>query len=161
MHEFTNNVYVQMNNIPERAIAKENDILVCVRNGSRSLIGKSALIPKTEKPMAFGAFMTILRTDKYLVLPKFLFYAWQSSYVQKQVRGDEAMPINQITNKVLKNTFLYVPSMEIQNSIVKQLDKLEKLSFDLFDGLPAEIEARQKQYEYYRNKLLNFKPLEH
>ena len=49
--------------------------------------------------------------------------------------------------------------LEEQKNIVKILNKFEKLCNDISEGLPAEIEARQKQYEYYRDKLLNFKEL--
>ena len=50
-----------------------------------------------------------------------------------------------------------VPSLEKQKQIVSILDKFEKLTNNISIGLPAEIEARRKQYEYYRNKLLTFK----
>jgi type I restriction enzyme S subunit len=53
-----------------------------------------------------------------------------------------------------------VPSIEVQFKIVDSLDKFEKITSDLASGLPAEIEARRKQYEYYRDKLLTFKELE-
>ena len=49
------------------------------------------------------------------------------------------------------------PSVEEQERIVQILDKFDKLVNDISEGLPAEIEARQKQYEYYRDKLLTFK----
>lgn len=49
-----------------------------------------------------------------------------------------------------------VPSIEEQERIVSILDRFDKLCNDIKDGLPAEIEARQKQYEYYRDKLLSF-----
>ena len=52
-----------------------------------------------------------------------------------------------------------VPSIEIQRRLVDVLDNFEAICSDLNIGLPAEIEARQKQYEYYRDKLLTFKPL--
>lgn len=50
-----------------------------------------------------------------------------------------------------------LPSIEEQNRIVEILDRFNTLCNDLSAGLPAEIEARQKQYEYYRDKLLTFK----
>lgn len=59
---FEDNVFVQMS-IPERAFVKENDILICVRNGSKALIGKSAIITKAAVGMAFGAFMIVLRSS--------------------------------------------------------------------------------------------------
>ena len=50
-----------------------------------------------------------------------------------------------------------VPSIKEQRRIVSILDRFDALCNDLTSGLPAEIEARRKQYEYYRDKLLNFK----
>ncbi len=52
-----------------------------------------------------------------------------------------------------------IPPLEIQQEIVKILDQFSALTTDLLAGIPAEIEARKKQYEYYREKLLAFKPL--
>ncbi|MCQ2891966.1 restriction endonuclease subunit S [Helicobacter pylori] len=53
-----------------------------------------------------------------------------------------------------------IPPLEIQQEIVKILDQFSILTTDLLAGIPAEIEARKKQYEYYREKLLTFKPLQ-
>ena len=50
-----------------------------------------------------------------------------------------------------------VPQLEEQQRIVAILDRFDALCNDLTNGLPAEIEARKKQYEYYRDKLLTFK----
>ncbi len=52
-----------------------------------------------------------------------------------------------------------IPPLEIQQEIVKILDQFSLLTTDLLAGIPAEIKARKKQYEYYREKLLTFKPL--
>ena len=52
-----------------------------------------------------------------------------------------------------------VPPLEVQQRIVGILDRFDVLCNDISSGLPAEIEARQKQYEYYRDKLLTFKEL--
>ena len=52
---------------------------------------------------------------------------------------------------------IFLPDIEEQDKIVEKLDKLNSLINDISNGLPAEIEARQKQYEYYRDKLLTFK----
>ena len=54
----------------------------------------------------------------------------------------------------------YIPTIERQKEIVSILDRFDALCNDLSLGLPAEIEARQKQYEYYRDKLLSFKEVE-
>lgn len=60
----------------------------------------------------------------------------------------------------LKKIKIKIPSIEVQERIVKVLDNFDEICSDLKIGLPAEIEARQKQYEYYRDKLLNFKDIE-
>lgn len=149
MLSFKDNVYVQMN-IPQRAIVKENDILICVRNGSKKLVGKCAMITKDAVGMAFGAFMTILRTTD--INSKYLFYLWQSEKVKKQYKGDEAMPIAQITSKDFQRIAIPVPSLQLQQHIVSILDTFEAS----IQNLEAQFKQREKQYEYYRNKLLTF-----
>ncbi|OOQ37956.1 restriction endonuclease subunit S [Helicobacter pylori] len=59
----------------------------------------------------------------------------------------------------LQQILIPIPPLEIQQEIVKILDQFLALTTDLLAGIPAEIEARKKQYEYYREKLLTFKPL--
>ena len=58
--------------------------------------------------------------------------------------------------KMILNYVVPVPPLEEQERIVKILDRFEALCNDISVGLPAEIKARQQQYEYYRNKLLTF-----
>ncbi len=55
------------------------------------------------------------------------------------------------------NLLIPIPSMEEQNRIVSILDRFDRLTNDLYSGLPAEMEKRRQQYEYYRDKLLSFK----
>lgn len=57
----------------------------------------------------------------------------------------------------LEKVLVLIPSMSAQKRIVDILDRFDALCNDITIGLPAEIEARQKQYEYYRDKLLSFK----
>ena len=146
---FDDNVFVQMA-IPERATVKENDILICVRNGSKRLVGKAAMITKKAEGMAFGAFMTILRC--FEIDCKYLFFVWQSERVKKQYKGDEAMPIAQITAKDFQRIIIPVPSLSEQQRIVCILDTFEAS----IQNLEAQLKQREKQYEYYRNKLLTF-----
>lgn len=60
---------------------------------------------------------------------------------------------------MLGDVLVQLPAIEEQEQIVAILDHFDTLCNDLTTGLPAEIEARQKQYEYYRDKLLTFKEL--
>lgn len=146
---FNDNVFVQME-ISERAKAKENDILICVRNGSKRLVGKAAVINRESDGMAFGAFMTVLRA--FAINYKYLFFVWQSDKVKVQYKGDEAMPIAQITSKDFQRIVIPVPSPKEQSHIVAILDTFEAS----IANLEAQLKEREKQYEYYRNKLLTF-----
>ena len=64
--------------------------------------------------------------------------------------------IPRISREAVGNIRIPIPPLDVQNRIVNVLDNFEKICSDLNIGLPAEIEARQKQYEYYRDKLLTF-----
>ena len=61
-----------------------------------------------------------------------------------------------LSMRVLEQFDIKIPTLEEQHCIVNILDKFDKLINDISEGLPAEIELRRKQYEYYRNKLLSF-----
>ena len=65
----------------------------------------------------------------------------------------------EVTPDNMNDIVIPIPSLEEQERIVKLLDHFDMLVNDISEGLPAEIEARQKQYEYYRDKLLTFKEL--
>ena len=62
-----------------------------------------------------------------------------------------------ISDRLLKRYKIALPTIEEQSRIVSILDRFDSLCNDITSGLPAEIEARKKQYEYYRDKLLEFK----
>ena len=122
---FEDNVFVSMD-IPERAIVQENDILICVRNGSRNLIGKCALITKDAVGMAFGAFMTVLRTN--IIDPKLLLYIWQSNNIQRQVANNIGATINQITNADFNRFEISYPeSLPAQRRIAAILTSADKV----------------------------------
>ena len=55
---------------------------------------------------------------------------------------------------------LHIPALQKQQRVVNILDRFDTLCNDLFAGLPGEIEARRKQYEYYRDKLLSFEEIQ-
>ena len=64
--------------------------------------------------------------------------------------------IARLYNDNIAKAEINLPSLEEQRKIVSILERFDKLVNSIVDGLPAEIEARRKQYEYYRNKLLSF-----
>jgi len=123
---FDDNVFVKMA-MPERVIVKENDILICVRNGSRQLIGKCALITKEAEGFAFGAFMSVFRTP----FAPFIFYAFQSDKIQNQIKEIMGATINQITNKDLREFKIAIPKSTAEQTAIAQL----------LSDMDAEIEA--------------------
>ena len=124
---------------------------------------ESVLIPRkgsignlfyVDKP--FWTVDTIFYTviDKDVVIPKYLYYYLSKMNLEKL---NTAGGVPSLTQTVLNKILIPLPPLEEQQKIVNILDRFDKLCNDISEGLPAEIEARQKQYEYYREKLLTFK----
>ena len=86
---------------------------------------------------------------------RYLFHVLKNSQhrIDAQVRRAS---IPRISREAVGSIRIPIPPLDVQNRIVNVLDNFEKICSDLNIGLPAEIEARQKQYEYYRDKLLTF-----
>ena len=125
----------------------KNDILISAASGSREHVGKVAFI-NSDLDYYFGGFMGVLRCSCELN-PRFLFHILTSVIFQKYL--DEMLnssTINNLSSSIIKNFKIPIPPLEVQQEIVAILDK--------FTELTAELEARKKQYEYYRDKLLSF-----
>lgn len=92
---------------------------------------------------------------------KYLSYYFHCNHFFTQKRKlAHGTKVIEVRPDKLNDIMIPLPSLEEQERIVSILDRFDTLCNDLTSGLPAEIEARQKQYEYYRDKLLTFKPLE-
>ena len=90
--------------------------------------------------------------DKQILI-KYLYYILHER-APKYVSAGMGNP--KLMRNVMEAIKIPIPPLDVQKKIVEMLDKFDKLCNDLSEGLPAEIEARQKQYEYYRDKLLTF-----
>ena len=89
-------------------------------------------------------------------------YAWtqQTNYAKKYYKAKQTgATIKNLGLKALRQFQIPIPSLPEQERIVAILDKFDALVNDISVGLPAELNARRKQYEYYRDQLLPFKPL--
>ena len=86
---------------------------------------------------------------------RYLYYSLQKqqALISSQVRR---AGVPRLSRSVLENIIIALPPIKEQNRIVEILDRFDKLCNDISEGLPAEIEARQKQYEFYRDKILKF-----
>lgn len=93
-----------------------------------------------------------------LIIPKFLYYALKNieQNLNEMKRG---AGVPHLSGEALLSIPLCVPSIREQERIVETLDRFDTLCTDLSSGLPAEIEARQKQYEHYKDKLLSFREI--
>lgn len=128
------NVYVN-SPIPTEKYIQDNDILVCVRNGSSALIGKSCVlraIPNTT----FGAFMSVLRGDSN----GYIAHLFESPVIQSQVRDRSSATINQITKKDFQSIRITVPQDEKEQSEIAAALS----SFDTYiDNLTELIEKKK------------------
>ena len=108
-----------------------------------------------DKPFTFKNEMWAYTSDN-MTSVKFLYYMLKNNidYFRDAASGMGSLP--QISLRVTENFTMPIPPAKEQRCIVSILDKFDKLTTDISVGLPAEINARRKQYEYYRSKLLTF-----
>lgn len=117
-------------------------------------VGKVAI---NNIPLSTNQACCNLEIDPKMASFKYVFY-WlskQYKYIKSLGQGSQT----NINAKIVKNLEISIPPLEEQERIASILDRFDKLVNDINEGLPAEIESRKKQYEYYRNKLLNFQEL--
>ncbi|GAA7550388.1 restriction endonuclease subunit S [Helicobacter pylori] len=116
---------------------------------------------KIEKDIYLNSFCFGLRFfDENLFNPSFLKHFLRDYNFRKNIsKVANGVTRFNVSKQLLSKITIPIPPLEIQQEIVKILDQFSILTTDLLAGIPAEIEARKKQYEYYREKLLTFKPL--
>lgn len=94
------------------------------------------------------------------ILKRYLYFVLNSKRMyNKMLRAASGGTVPDLPHRKFYNLEIFLPSIDEQKKIINVLERFEKLRNDISEGLPAEIEARQKQYEYYREKLLTFKEL--
>ncbi len=122
-------------------------------------IGNIGLFPNKNKAFLGGA-IGVLKINKNINID-YIYHYLNSARGQNQIRNNiKGTGQASLTIESIRNFTIPFPSLEVQEEIVRILDQYDSLVNDIKIGLPAEIEARQKQYEYYRDKLLTFKELE-
>ena len=89
----------------------------------------------------------------------YLYYVLRSESVQTfwTAKANSGGAVSNLNSDIVRKTLIPIPSMAEQKRIASILDRFDRLTNDLTSGLPAEIEKRRQQYEYYRDKLLTFK----
>lgn len=122
-------------------------------------MGKISIITE-DSPKGIINQALLKLTAKNGIDSKYLKYCFENSIASQfnySARGGAIKNVASVS--VLKEIKICIPPLEEQQLIVDILDRFDKLCNDINTGLPAEIELRQKQYEYYRHKLLSFKEM--
>ena len=145
--------YVDITPDSNRFTVDDRDILVA-RTGAS--YGKTLLV-RSEIPMSFASYLIRINLNPLQVDPEFYWHFTHSRDYWKQAaslvsKGGQ----QQFNSNALKRIKIPIPPLTQQREIAESLNHLSSLAHDLTSGLPAEIEARRKQYEYYRDRLLTF-----
>lgn len=133
--------------------AKNGDVIIVGAGENKDDIGVGVAWYGEEDVAVHDACYTLSHKQN----PKYISYFLRSKmYHQQIVKYVYEGKICSISAENVGKALIPIPSIEEQDRIVSILDRFDKLCTDLSFGLPAEIEARRKQYEYYRDKLLSF-----
>ena len=151
-----NKIYATENFITEAGLANSSAkwipphcVIVCISGASA---GRSAI---NMIPLTTNQHCCNLEINPTLADYKYIFYCLSQNYEVLQSLGQGAR--GDLNAQLITSLVIPIPSLKVQRYIVSILERFDTLCHDISSGLPAEIEARQKQYEYYRDKLLDFK----
>ena len=128
------------------------DILICARNGSKNLVGKSAIITKLKEPMTFGAFMAIFRSQ----INNWVKIYLDSPLFKKTLESVNTVTINQITQNNLKNAIIPVPPLSEQKRIVEKLEEILPLVDEYSKNEEILSEMNQKLPKQIRQSILQY-----
>ena len=154
---FSTKKYISNNDYLKYKVHPKKGDVFMTRIGS---IGNCAIVDG-EEHLAYYVSLALIRPNKNMILSKYVKYIIESSTGKRELAKRtliNAVPIKINLGEIGKIT-IPVPPLEEQERIVAILDKFDSLVNDISEGLPAELNARKQQYEYYRNKLLTFTPL--
>lgn len=153
-------VYIDKNE--KQNIVEYGDIIFTGSSETKEEAGMSSVLTKhTKENLYLNSFSFGYRLyDNSLLSPQYSKHLFRSHQLRKQIiKTASGVTRFNVSKKKMENIIICLPSLNQQIKISKLLDNFYSLCSDLENGLPAEIEARQKQYEFYRDKLLSFKEL--
>ena len=158
-HSIISAIKIDKTSAPSRAqqIVQENDVIFAT---TRPLQMRACIIPAAYSGDICSTGYCVLRADRNILLPKFLFFSMTTSTFKIYLSNNLTLGnYPSISNSALMGYEIPVPPIAEQQKIVSILDRFDTLTNDLTSGLPAEMEKRRQQYEYYRDRLLTFKRL--
>lgn len=131
---------------------KENDLLIIRSNGSRDIVGKTALVDKRFVDYAFAGYLIRLRFNDQLIDPQYLLFITQSGYFRKLIESPlrTTVGINNINTTEISNLAISLPPIADQHRIVQKLNQL----IQTCDALEASIKQSQQQNEQILQQVL-------
>ena len=156
-HKISDCTIINKENAPSRAqqVVKTGDILF---GTTRPTLMRFCYIPKEYDGEVCSTGYCVIRVNNEMINSHFAYHFLFTQKFQEYVEGHQkGASYPAISNKDVMSFELPIPSLQEQERIANILDRFESLTTSLQSGLPAEISARRKQYEYYRGKLLTFK----
>lgn len=145
--------HTKIENVANPKYFEHGDILFAITGESVDDIAKSTAYVGNDRCLAGGDIVVLKHNQN----PKYLSYVLSTHNAQQQKsKGKIKSKVVHSSVPAIEEIEIPLPDLEVQNRLVNILDKFDAICTDLNIGLPAEIEARQKQYEYYRDKLLSF-----
>ena len=131
----------------------EKDCVIVAMYGATA--GKVAI---NKIPLTTNQACCNLQINSEIALYRYVYYWLTNEYENIKALGQGSQ--SNINANIVKSYPITLPSLQEQKRIVDILDRFYKITNDISDGLPAEIEMRKQQYKYYRDKLLAFKERE-
>ena len=156
-HSIISTIEIDKMSAPSRAqqIVQEDDVIFATTRPTQM---RACIIPTEYNGDICSTGYCVLRVDTKILLPRFFFFSLTVSGFKTYLSNNLTLGnYPSISNSTLLEYEVPVPSLANQQRIVSILDRFDTLTTDLTQGLPAEIEKRRQQYEYYRDKLLTFK----
>jgi len=169
--ELDENNYIGVDNLLQNKMGKTISTHVPISGNSTKFLKNDILIGNIRPYLrkiwladciggTNGDVLDIRIKEKDKVDPSFLYFVLSSEdFFKYNISNSKGAKMPRGNKQAIMNYEFNLPTIDEQIKIVNILDKFEELTNDISVGLPAEIELRRKQYEYYRNKLLNFKEL--
>lgn len=148
---------IDKSNAPSRAqqIVAEGDILF---GTTRPTLMRFCHIPKEYDGQVCSTGFCVIRVRKDIVDSHYVYHILFTKHFQDYVEGHQrGASYPAISDREVMNCEIPVPSLKEQERIANILDRFESLTTSLAAGLPAEIAARRRQYEHYRDRLLTFR----
>jgi type I restriction enzyme S subunit len=133
--------------------ARQGDLVIATTSEDDEAVAK-AVAWMGEDDVAVSTDAYIFR---HTLNPKYASYFFQTEHFQSQKkRHVTGTKVRRISGESMAKIKIPVPPLDEQDRIVSILDKFDELTTNLFSDLPAEIDARRRQYEYYRDRLMTF-----